>query len=166
MEAIVDHQTDGSETKQANAKITTRSGTQRRRETTHRWEILVQWKDGSTTWITLENSYPVQLAEYSVEKRISGEPAFAWLVPHTLRKRNRIIGRDKSKYWVRTHKFSVKVPKTVEQAKQFDRENGNNLWWEAIIKEMRNVRPAFEVWEKETSELPEGYQEITCRKDI
>ena len=42
---------------------------------------------------------------------------------------------------------------------QFDRENGNNLWWEAIIKKMRNVRPAFEVWEKETSELPEGYQD-------
>ena len=27
---------------------------------------------------------------------------------------------------------------------------------------MKNVRTAFEVWEKDTSELPPGYQKITC----
>jgi hypothetical protein len=164
-EAIVDHRTDGSEVKQQDAFLTTRTGTKRRRETTQGWEILVQWKDGSTTWITLKdmkNSYPVQLAEYAVQSRLSGEPAFAWWVSHVLKKRNRIIGKVGSKYWVRTHKFGVKIPKNVDQAILFDKENGNTLWWDAICKEMKNVRPAFEVWEKDLSDLPVGYQEITC----
>jgi hypothetical protein len=41
-EAIVDHRTDGSEVKQQDAFITTRTGTKRRKETTKGWEILVQ----------------------------------------------------------------------------------------------------------------------------
>ena len=53
------------------------------------------------------------------------------------------------------------MPKSVEEAKRFDEENGNTLWWDAICKEMKNVRPAFEVWEKDTSELPPGHQKIT-----
>jgi hypothetical protein len=163
-DAITDHRTDGSEIKQQDAFVHTRSGTQRRKETTRGWEILVQWKDGSTTWIALKdmkNSYPVQLAEYATQRRIAGEPAFAWWIHHVLNKRNRIISKLKAKYWVRTHKFGVKIPKSVEEAKRFDEENGDTLWMDAIRKEMKNVRPAFEVWEKDISELPPGYQKIT-----
>jgi hypothetical protein len=36
------------------------------------------------------------------------------------------------------------------------------LWWDAICQEMKNVQPAFEVWDKDVSELPPGYQKITC----
>jgi hypothetical protein len=164
LEEIVDHRTDGSEAKQQDAFITTRTGIKRRKETTKGWEILVQWKDGSTTWVALKdmkNSYPVQLAEYATQRRIAGEPAFAWWLHHAMNKRNRIIGKLKAKCWARTHKFGVKVPKSVEEAKRFDEENGNTLWWDAICKEMKNVRPAFEVWEKPISELPPGYQKIT-----
>jgi hypothetical protein len=164
-EEIVDHRTDGSELKQQDAFITTQTGTKRRRQTTKGWEILVQWKDGSTTWVTLKDmkeSYPLQLAEYAVLNRLADEPPFAWWVSHALKKRNRIIGKIKSKYWVRTHKFGIKIPKNVGQAILFDKENGDTLWWDAIKKEMKNVRPAFEVWEKDIKDLPVGYQEITC----
>ena len=27
---------------------------------------------------------------------------------------------------------------------------------------MKNIRPTFEVWEKDISEFPPGYQNITC----
>jgi hypothetical protein len=97
---IIDHRTDGSELKQQDAFITTRSGTKRRRETTKGYEILVQSKDGSTTWVALKdmkNSYPVQLAEYSIQRRIAGEPAFAWWVKHVLSKR-KILGTH-SQIW-------------------------------------------------------------------
>lgn len=40
--------------------------------------------------------------------------------------------------------------------------NGNTLWWDAIWKEMRNVRPAFEVWDKNQAAIPIGYQEVNC----
>ena len=56
----------------------------------------------------------------------------------------------------------LRIPKTVEQAKLFDEENGDTLWWNAIWKEMNNVRLTFEVWEKDILELPTlGYQQIT-----
>jgi hypothetical protein len=55
----------------------------------------------------------------------------------------------------------VKTPKTVEEAKRFDEENGDALWWDATCKEMKHVRPAFEAWEKDVSELPPGHQQIT-----
>ena len=140
-------------------------GTRRRKETTIGWEVLIQWKDGSSTWVASKDAkeaYLVQLAEYSTTAAISDEAAFAWWVPFTLLKRYRIISKVKSKYWVRTHKFGIKIPKNVEEAKAFDAENGNTFWWNAICKEMRNVRPAFKAWEKPVSEIPVGYQEVRC----
>ena len=50
----------------------------------------------------------------------------------------------------------------MQDAKVFYEENGNTYWWDAICKEMKNIRPDFEVWEKDISELPPGYQKITC----
>jgi hypothetical protein len=111
----------------------------------------------------MKESYPVQLADYSVQARLSEEPVFAWWVPHTLlRNCYRIIAKIKSKYKTRTHKFGIKIPKTAAEARQFDAENGNTLWWDAILKEMKNVRPAFEVREKSIDEIPPGYQQIKC----
>jgi hypothetical protein len=163
---IVDHQTDGSEVKQQDAFVTTSTGNKRQKETTIKgWEILVQWKDGSTTWVALKdmkNSYPVQLAKHATQRRLAGEPAFAWWIAHVLKKRNRIIGKLKAKHWMRAHKFGVKLPKSIAEAKAFDEENSNTLWWDTICKEMKNVRPAFEAWEKDMLELPVGCQKITC----
>ena len=125
----------------------------------------MQWKDQSTTWVTLKDmkeAYPVQSAEYAIQARIAEEPAFAWWAPHTLKKRNRIIAKVKSKYWLRTHKFGIRIPKSVKEAREIDAENGNTYWWDAILKEMKNVRPAFEVWEKTKDDIPPGYQQIKC----
>jgi hypothetical protein len=37
------------------------------------------------------------------------------------------------------HKFGVEVPKNVRQALELDRINGNNLWYEAIQREMTQL---------------------------
>ena len=95
---IIDHCTNGKQSLQQDAFITTQSGTQRRRETTVGWELLEQWKDLSTIWISLKDvkeAYPVQSAEYATQAPIAEEPAFAWWAPHTLKKRNRIIAKVK-----------------------------------------------------------------------
>ena len=92
----------------------------------------------------MKESYPVQVSEYDVIKRIPEEPVFAWWVPHVLRKWNRIVAKVKSKYWICTHKFGLKVPKSVTEAIAIDCENRDTFWWEAIFKEMKNVRTAFE----------------------
>ena len=78
---------------------------------------------GNTTWVALKDikeAYPVQLLEYALAGKISMEPVFAWWVPHTLKKRNRIIVKVKSKYWLSNHKFGIKVPKNMKQAIELD----------------------------------------------
>ena len=161
---IVDHRTDGSDITQQDAFVTTQTGTKRRRETTKGWQILVEWKDGSTSWVQLKDlkeSYPVQLAEYAVQAKISEEPAFAWWCPYVIRKRNRIISKVKSKYWQRTHKYGIRVPHSVKEAIEIDTINGNTLWQDAIRDEMVNIRPALEIWETDEEKLI-GYQKIKC----
>ena len=165
MDEIIGHRSNEHAVKQQDAFITTNTGTKRCKETTKGWELLVRWKDGGTDWIALKDikeSYPVQVAEYAVSSRISEEPAFAWWSSSVLKKRNRIIAKTKSKYWLRTHKFGIEIPKTVLQARQIDAKCGNTLWWDAICKEMKNVRPAFEVFEGDEHQLPSGFQEIKC----
>ena len=49
-DSIIDHRTDGTEVLLKDAIIISKNGGRRRRETTKGWEILIQWKDGSTTW--------------------------------------------------------------------------------------------------------------------
>jgi len=92
----------------------------------------------------MKDSFPVQLAEYSVRARISQEPAFAWWVSFLLKKRNRVISKVKLKYWVRTYKVGIRVPKSVAEAKRLDEAKGDALWWDAICREMKNVRIALE----------------------
>jgi hypothetical protein len=164
LDDIADHRVDGSELKEEEAFIRSPNGGKRQKETTKGWEILLQWKDGSTTWESLKDvkaSYPVQLAEYSHQKRISGKPAFAWWVPHVIRKKNRIIAKVKSKYWTKKHKFGIRMPKSVDEARRLDTENGDTLWWDAICKEMKNVRIAFEEYDGNVDKLI-GYQHIDC----
>ena len=60
------------------------------------------------------------------------------------------------------HKFGIRIIKSVKEGKQLDQENGDTQWWDAICKEMWNIRPAFEVWEKDIDEIPIGYQKICC----
>ena len=50
----------------------------------------------------------------------------------------------------------------MDEAIKYDGENGDKLWWTAICQEMTNVRPAFEKWDKDISEIPAGYTPITC----
>ena len=71
---IVDVRTDGTQVLQQDAFVKTSSVTQRQVITTEGWEVNIKRKDGSTTWNKLKDikdSYPVQLAEYAVENRVS-----------------------------------------------------------------------------------------------
>ena len=63
---------------------------------------------------------------------------------------------------MRTHKFGIRIPKSAEEAKKFDEINSNTLWWDAICKEMKNVRVAFEVFKCKEEAIPPGYQKVNC----
>ena len=51
------------------------------RRTMKGWQLLVQWKDRSTSWTLLKHlkeSNPVEVAEYAAVNKIANEPAFIW----------------------------------------------------------------------------------------
>ena len=50
LDEIVDHRIDGTNITEEDAYIIDKDGGRRRKETTRGWEILIQWRDGSTTW--------------------------------------------------------------------------------------------------------------------
>ena len=98
---IVEHWCDGNQVKMQDAFSTNTQGVKRHRPTTKGWEILVKWKDGSTTWLALKDmkeAYPVQLAEYAFQNRILLEPVFAWWDLYILKRHNYILSKIKSKY--------------------------------------------------------------------
>ena len=66
-------------------------------KTTEGWQICCQWKDYSTSGkvIWVEKCHPVQTAEFAISQGIYHKPAFNCWVNHILKKRNRIIVRDK-----------------------------------------------------------------------
>ena len=74
----------------------TSTGQRRAVITTKGWDIQIKWKDGSTNWLPLsevKEGCPIELAEYAVAQGLADEPAFKWWVKHTLRRRERMVGR-------------------------------------------------------------------------
>jgi hypothetical protein len=160
---IIDHKSDGSAVRKDDGFETTKDGQVRPRYTTKGWKLLVSWKDGSTSWVPLKDmkdSFPVEVAEYAMVNKILEEPAFAWWAKHVLRKRDRIIKKVKSRYWDRTHKYGILLPKSVEEALRIDRETGTDFWQKAIEKEMKAIECAFEF--KDDDQMPVGHQHIDC----
>ena len=147
MNEIIDHKKDNSALTISQGYITSKNGNKTPKRTTRGWKFLVEWKDGSLDWIPLKDlkeSFPIQVAEYALANELEEQPAFKWWVHKVLRRRDRMISKVKSKYWRTTHKFGIRIPKTVDEAYRIDRETGTDFWTKAIEKEMKNVRVAFQ----------------------
>ena len=131
--------------------------------TTKGWDIQVRWDDNSTSWLplsTINESNPIQLAEYAVANDLIREPAFRWWVFKVPKKRDRIINKAR-RCRKNKMKFGVEVPSMVQEALALDEKNGNHLWEEAIKKEMKNSRMAFKLLGTD-EKPPVGFAEITC----
>ena len=102
----------------------------------------------------------MELAEYAVANKLVEEPAFVWWVRPVLRRRDRILKKVKSRYWAKTHKYGIELPKSVAAALAVDRKTGTDFWMKAIEKEMKNVMPAFEF--RDGNIVPIGYNWIDC----
>jgi hypothetical protein len=163
LDAIVDHKKDGSAISKDDEYVTV-NGRKHKRKTTKGWKLCVQWKDGSTSWerlAALKESHPVEVAEYAVAQKISQEPAFAWWVPFTLKRRDRIVASVNKRYAARTHQFGIQLPKSVKEALEIDRRTGTTFWRDAIALEVKNVGVAFEDLDDDDP-IPIGSQFIKC----
>ena len=164
MDSIIDHRWDPSQAIPIEDKyITTKSGQQWLWKTTKGWKLLIRWKDKSKTWINLADMKEVHLVEtgeYARARGISNDPAFAWWVPYTLRKREVILTAVKNQIRKMTHKYGIEIPRDVEHAHEIDARNGNTLWRDTLRKEMYNVGVAFEILD-EGAHLPHGWKQVT-----
>jgi hypothetical protein len=163
LKEIVDHRVDGNAITKDDGTFIDRRGKQQPRMTTKGWELQVEWRDGTASWVPLKDlkeSNPIEVAEYATTNKIAEEPAFSWWVHHVLRKRNRIISKVKTRYWSRSHKFGIELPKSVKEALLIDERTETDFWRRAIEKEMRNVSIAFEFCDGYL--VPKFYKKIDC----
>jgi hypothetical protein len=113
LNSILEHKKDGKAVAKDDQYSRSYNKNMVRQITTKGWELLVQWKNSSTSWEPLRNlkeSYPIEVAECAIANKIAEEAAFSWWVKNTLRNRERILAKLKSRYWSRTHKYGVYVP--------------------------------------------------------
>ena len=108
----------------------------------------------------MKESLPVPTAEYAVSNSLDTESSFSWWVPHVIKTKERIVSKTRTRYWKRSHKFGIQLPKTIEEALELDRQNGNDQWNQAILKEMRNVKIVFDILDND-SNIPIGYKFLT-----
>jgi len=98
---IVNHRKENNAIEKCDGWIITNSGTRRRKITTKGWSFeVLEWDDGTTSWVTLRDmkeSQPIETAEYCAFNQLVDEPAMAWWVPFTLKKKKQIISKLKSK---------------------------------------------------------------------
>ncbi len=102
------------------------------------------------------------MAEYAVSNKLDQEPAFAWWVPHTIKRRNTIIGALKTaSHPKKEQKFGLEIPNGIKWALEIDKETHTDFWQKAIAKEMLHVRPAFNI-QPPDSKPPVGSKCIPC----
>jgi hypothetical protein len=120
LKEIIDHKTDATALSKSDAMVMNVNGSRNptHRFTTKGWSLLCQWADGSTSWEPLRNlreSNPIELAQYTEAHGLLEEPAFPWWAKDALRRSKRIIKKIKSNYWQRTHKYGIRLPKSVQE---------------------------------------------------
>lgn len=95
---ITNHRKDATAIPKSEGFYMRRGGNKVAKKTIRGWELLVEWKDGSSNWIALKDlkvSNPIELAEYAIANELQDEPAFQWWIREAIRQRNRIIKKIK-----------------------------------------------------------------------
>ena len=145
---INDHRNDIISVKCGDEWIVSKNGKRSRKHTTKGWYLEIMWKDGTSSWVPLKEvkeNHPIEVAEYASSAGMIHEPEFAWWAPHVLKKRDVIIAKVKSRTKNTSYKYGIRVPTSVREAYDIDKENNNTYWADAIANEMKNIRVAFDI---------------------
>jgi hypothetical protein len=156
---IIDYRKDEAVAVPKADKYVYTSGRQKRlRKTTVGWSLLIQWANKLGAWVLLKDlieSHPCEAAKFAKARGISDEPAFAWWVPYTLRKRDIILSKIKARIRKATHKYGIEVPTSMDHAFAINKKNGNTLRQDALAKEMTDIGIASKVLDEGIS-APKG----------
>ena len=53
------------------------------------------------------------------------------------------------------NKYGVKIPRNIAEVYDFDTENGNSFWRDAIRKKMKGISPSFDVLDEGANPPPQ-----------
>ena len=68
---------------------------------------------------------------------------------------------QETRYAKRTHKFGIRIPQSIDEALAIDEETKTTFRFDAIQKEMKNNRVAFQFLDDD-NKIPVGYKWIRC----
>jgi len=110
------------------------------------YNVLVEWEDGSTTYeplTTIAADDPVTVALYAKEKGLLDTPGWKRLKRITNREKKliRMIKQVclKSLRHAIHYKCGYQIPRTVKEAFELDKKNGNISWEDAITLELLQI---------------------------
>ena len=110
-----------------------------------RYFFKVIWIDGDKQWVSMDDLRlhdPISLMRYGLSKGMLHKPGWKWVQNYlNVDKEHMEYARayKASVTGVPVIKFGVRVPKTVQEALALDKENGDNLWKEAIDQELGQI---------------------------
>ena len=121
-------------------------------------EVKVLWDTGEETWEllnTMKADDPITIAQYAKEKNLQDQPYWKWTKRY-LKNPKKFIRYCRQVHLAKTrnthvYPFGVRIPKNIKEALALDKINGNNLWKEAIKKEML-IMEDFQVFREVTQE--------------
>ena len=68
-------------------------------------------------WIPLKvlnESNPVEVANYVMSNRLINKPAIKWQAPYTLRKRHHIVSNVVCRVKKEAHKYGIRIPRSIQ----------------------------------------------------
>ena len=108
--------------------------------------LLVMWKPGNKSWISLRSLRhhdPYACVLYASSKKdLVSEPHWQWVTDfiNDQPKYEKLVKAMRtSKSFGPKYKFGIEVPRSIRHALLLDKINGNNLWAEAIQKELKQL---------------------------
>ena len=87
LDGVVDHRTLQDAIRKSQGTYVDANGRTQTKQTTRGWDLLVEWKDGSSNWIALKDlkeSYPIQVADtlliikLRMNQHLHGEFHMSW----------------------------------------------------------------------------------------
>ena len=132
--------------------------------TSRHLRVLACWKNGETSWVSadsLKEQNPWVLVNYAVKRGITKHPDFQWTTRYIRAKDDNYNILAAKGHQGLKFKFGVQIPMNSSHALHLDKVHNNNLWKEAIQKEIDSIN-AFKTFRvlDEGEKLPEGYARI------
>ena len=104
--------------------------------------LLQKWKTGEESWIplcSLKNHDLYSNVIYAPKTKLIGQKEWTWIKDFVDNKTTYETTYETTKSFGQKQKFGIQVPRSVKHALELDARNGNTLWRNAIMIEIKQM---------------------------